>query len=43
MNIECFLEEAKKLGILLTEDQLSKLEKFYRLLISWNEKMIIDI
>lgn len=39
MNIECFLEEAKKLGILLTEDQLSKLEKFYRLLISWNEKM----
>lgn len=39
MNIECFLEETKKLGILLTEDQLSKLEKFYQLLISWNEKM----
>lgn len=39
MNLEQFLEETNKLGIKLTEEQISKLEKFYQLLISWNEKM----
>lgn len=39
MNLEQFLEETNKLGIELTEEQISKLEKFYQLLISWNEKM----
>lgn len=39
MNLELFVEETKKLGINFTEEQLSKLEKFYELLISWNEKM----
>jgi len=39
MNIELFIEETKKLGINLTENQLEKLNKFYELLISWNEKM----
>jgi len=39
MNLELFIEETKKLGIVLTDQQLSQLEKFYELLISWNEKM----
>lgn len=39
MNLEVFIEETRKLGINLTEEQLNKLEKFYELLISWNEKM----
>lgn len=39
MNIDLFIEETKKLGINLTENQLEKLNKFYELLISWNEKM----
>ena len=39
MNLKIFIEETNKLGINLTEEQLNKLEKFYELLISWNEKM----
>lgn len=39
MNLELFIEETKKLDIILTDEQLKKLEKFYNLLISWNEKM----
>lgn len=39
MNLELFIEETKKLGINLTSDQLLKLEKFYKLLIIWNDKM----
>lgn len=39
MNLERFIEETSKLGIKLTEEQLEKLEEFYELLISWNEKM----
>jgi len=39
MNIELFIEETKKLGINIEETQLEKLDKFYELLISWNEKM----
>ena len=36
MNIEIFIEETKKLGINLTEKQLSQLEKFYELLVLRN-------
>lgn len=39
MNLELFIEELKKLGINLSDDQLLKLEKFYDLLIMWNDKM----
>ena len=39
MNIELFIEETKKLGINLTEKQLSQLEKYYELLVTWNEKI----
>lgn len=39
MNIDLFIEETKKLGLNLTENQLNQLEKFYELLILWNEKM----
>lgn len=39
MNLKLFIEETKKIGINLTEYQLNQLEKFYELLISWNEKM----
>lgn len=39
MNIKLFIEETNKLGINLTEEQLNKLNKFYELLISWNQKM----
>ena len=39
MNIELFIEETKKLGINLTDKQLSQLEDYYTLLVSWNEKI----
>lgn len=39
MKIEEFKKELQDLGISLTEEMLMKLEKFYELLISWNEKM----
>lgn len=39
MNLDLFIEETKKLGIILTDSQLEKLNKFYELLISWNQKM----
>lgn len=39
MNKELFIEELKKLNIEITEEQLSKLNKFYELLIEWNEKI----
>lgn len=39
MNKELFLEETRKLGIDITEEQLEKLELFYKLLIEWNEKI----
>ncbi len=39
MNREEFIEELKKLGIILTNDQETKLEKFYNLLIEWNQKI----
>ena len=34
-----FLLELKKIDIELTEDQLNKLDKFYELLVAWNEKI----
>ena len=39
MNLDLFIEEIKKLGIELTSQQLEKLNQFYELLISWNQKM----
>lgn len=39
MNKEEFLIELKNLGINLTKDQENKLEKFYNLLIEWNQKI----
>lgn len=39
MNKEEFIEELKKINILPTEEQLLKLEEYYKLLIFWNEKI----
>lgn len=39
MNIELFIEETKKLGINLDNSKLKQLEKYYNLLIDWNEKI----
>ena len=34
-----FIEKVKELGIDVTEDKLYKLERYYELLVSWNEKI----
>ena len=39
MNNELFVKECDKLGIVLDDDKLKKLEDYYTLLVSWNEKM----
>ena len=39
MNRDLFVEEVKKIGIEIDEKQLNQLEKFYKLLIEWNEKI----
>lgn len=39
MNREEFIEKVKELGIDVTEDKLTKLDKYYKLLIEWNEKI----
>ena len=39
MTEQEFKEVVKELGINLTEDQLKKLNKFYNLLIEWNQKI----
>ena len=39
MNIELFIKETNKLGINLTQTQLTQLEKYYELLTEWNEKI----
>ncbi len=39
MNKQEFFEELKKIGITLTNEQINKLEKFYQLLVTWNEKI----
>ena len=39
MNKELFIKEVEKLGIEVTDEKLNKLEKYYELLINWNEKI----
>ena len=39
MNLNEFNEELKKLNITLSTYQLDKLEKFYKLLVEWNNKI----
>ena len=39
MNLNQFNEELKKLNITLSTYQLDKLEKFYKLLVEWNNKI----
>lgn len=39
MTINEFIEELKKIGISIDNDKLNKLEKYYELLINYNEKM----
>ena len=39
MNIDEFKSEVEKLGINVTIEQLNKLERYYDLLIEWNEKI----
>lgn len=39
MNKEKFIEELEKINIILTEEQIGKLDKFYKLLIEWNKKI----
>ena len=34
-----FIEELKKIGIEISEKQIEQLEKYYNLLIEWNEKI----
>ena len=39
MNKEEFIEECKKINIDINNEQLNKLDKFYHLMIEWNEKI----
>ena len=39
MTNEEFIKELEKLNVILTETQLNQLEKYYELLIEWNEKI----
>ena len=39
MNREIFIDEVTKLGIKVTEEKLDKLDRYYELLIEWNEKI----
>ena len=39
MNKEEFIVEVEKLGINLNQDMLDKLDKYYKLLVEWNEKI----
>lgn len=39
MNIELFIKEVENLGITLEKEKITKLEKFYNLLIEWNNKI----
>ena len=39
MNKELFIEECKKMNIIITEEQLNKLDQFYHLMLEWNEKI----
>jgi len=39
MNQNKFIEELKKINIEITKNQLDQLERYYELLVEWNEKM----
>ena len=39
MNIEQFIKALSEKGITLTDKQLQQFEKYYELLVEWNEKM----
>ena len=39
MNVDKFIEELKKIGINIKEEQIQKLEKYYNLLIEYNKIM----
>ena len=39
MNINSFYDAVKELGITLTKDQMNKLEEYYNLLVTENEKI----
>ncbi len=39
MNTQMFNQELQKIGIEVTDDQLNKLELYYKLLIEWNSKI----
>ena len=39
MNIDTFIEQLKLKGIELNDQQLKQFEKYYELLVEWNEKM----
>ena len=39
MNKELFINSLKELNIEVTEEKINKLEKFYELLIDWNNKI----
>lgn len=39
MNIDEFKSEVEKLGIIVTEEEINKLERYYELLKEWNEKI----
>ncbi len=39
MNEQEFIDELKKINISLTQEQLLKLNKFYELLLEWNQKI----
>ena len=39
MNEELFIEECRKINIDITQEQLEKLDKFYNIMIEWNEKI----
>lgn len=39
MNKKTFIEELKKINIDITKEQLEKLDKFYNLLVDWNNKI----
>ena len=39
MNKDLFIKELEKIGINLTNEQILKLDQFYRILLEWNEKI----
>ncbi len=39
MNKEIFISELRKINIVINEEMLEKLEKYYKLLCEWNEKI----